>query len=272
MGDFNEILFQHEKVGGAPKPQAQMDRFREAIEFCELTDLGFMGDIFTWRNHSHRHDRYVKERLDRALANIEWRYIYPAVKIINGEPRHSDHRPLILDTNCTPVPTPSFDHVFRFEAAWLQEDSCAQLVRDAWNDTFDGFSSAADRIRKVAVKLQDWNRNVLGDLQKRIKKTRKDLNRCLKDTISQESIHREHVLRFKLERLEDQLDVYWKQRAHVDWLKHGDRNTRFFHSCCSERKRRNRITKLKKENGDIIERQEELKQHISNHYRSLFTA
>jgi hypothetical protein len=186
---------------------------------------------------------------------------------------------LILDTNCTPVPTPSFDHAFRFEAAWLQEDSCAQLVRDAaqlvrdaWNDTFDGFSLAADRIRKVAVKLQDWNRNVLGDLQKRIKKTRKDLNRCLKDTISQESIHREHVLRFKLERLEDQLDVYWKQRAHVDWLKHGDRNTRFFHSCCSERKRRNRITKLKKENGDIIERQEELKQHISNHYRSLFTA
>jgi exonuclease III len=119
MGDFNEILFQHEKVGGTPKPQAQMDRFREAIEFCELTDLGFMGDIFTWRNHSHRHDHYVKERLDRAVANIEWRYIYPAMKIINGEPRHSDHRPLILDTNCTPVPTPSFDHVFRFEAAWL---------------------------------------------------------------------------------------------------------------------------------------------------------
>jgi hypothetical protein len=127
-------------------------------------------------------------------------------------------------------------------------------------------------MKKVALKLQDWNQNVLGDLEKRIKKTRKDLNRCLKDTISEESVHREHVLRFKLERLENQLDIYWKQHAHVDWLKHGDRNTRFFHSCCSERKRRNRIIKLKTENGDTIERQEELKQHISDYYKLLFTA
>jgi hypothetical protein len=55
-------------------------------------------------------------------------------------------------------------------------------------------------------------------------------------------------------------------------LKHGDRNTRFFHTCCSERKRRNRITNLKKENNEIIEGQEELKQHIYDYYKSLFTS
>lgn len=53
-GDFNEILFQHEKEGGCVRPQAQIDRFREAIEFCELQDLGFEGDVFTWRNHQSR--------------------------------------------------------------------------------------------------------------------------------------------------------------------------------------------------------------------------
>jgi predicted XRE-type DNA-binding protein len=145
-------------------------------------------------------------------------------------------------------------------------------VQDAWTGHLHGSGSVTDKIKQVAAKLQDWNRNVLGDLEKRIKKTKKELNRCLKDTISEESVHREHVLRFKLERLEDQRDMYWRQRAHVDWLKHGDRNTRFFHTCCSERKRRNRITNLKKENNEIIEGQEELKQHIYDYYKSLFTS
>lgn len=50
VGDFNEILFQHEKEGGNPRSQVCMDRFKGALELCELEDLGFTGDIFTWRN------------------------------------------------------------------------------------------------------------------------------------------------------------------------------------------------------------------------------
>lgn len=45
-GDFNEILFNHEKEGGRSRPQSCMDQFREALEICELQDLGFYGDIF----------------------------------------------------------------------------------------------------------------------------------------------------------------------------------------------------------------------------------
>jgi hypothetical protein len=38
----------------------------------------------------------------------------------------------------------------------------------------------------------------------------------------------EHVLRFKLDRLQEQLHIYSKQRAHSLWLTKGDRNTMFF--------------------------------------------
>lgn len=48
MGDFNEILFQHEKQGGVARAQHCMDKFREALEDCGLDDLGYMGDTFTW--------------------------------------------------------------------------------------------------------------------------------------------------------------------------------------------------------------------------------
>jgi hypothetical protein len=60
---------------------------------------------------------------------------------------------------------------------------------------------------------------------------------------------REEVLRYKLERLEEQVDLYWRQRAHVRWLQQGDRNTAFFHACRRERRKCNRIGRLKKADG-----------------------
>jgi hypothetical protein len=47
VGDFNEILSGCEKEGGPDRPQPCMDRFKEALEECGLSDLGFVGDPFT---------------------------------------------------------------------------------------------------------------------------------------------------------------------------------------------------------------------------------
>lgn len=70
-GDFNEILFAHEKEGGREKSQLCMDRFRETLTLCQLHDLGYEGDVFTWWNHNHVAENYIRERLDRACANDE---------------------------------------------------------------------------------------------------------------------------------------------------------------------------------------------------------
>ena len=47
FGDFNEILFASEKQGGHPRAQSCMEKFRTALEYCELEDLGFSGDPYT---------------------------------------------------------------------------------------------------------------------------------------------------------------------------------------------------------------------------------
>jgi hypothetical protein len=85
MGDFNEILFQHEKQGGAARPQQCMDMFREALEDCGLEDLGYTCDLFTWRNYHHNVDCYIRERLDRAVANTEWRNLFLGYEVIHGD-------------------------------------------------------------------------------------------------------------------------------------------------------------------------------------------
>jgi hypothetical protein len=46
-----------------------MDKFKEALDDYGLHDLGFEGDVFTWRNNSHISEHYIRERLDRAVAD-----------------------------------------------------------------------------------------------------------------------------------------------------------------------------------------------------------
>lgn len=99
LGDFNEILMEGEKQGGPVRAQVYMDRFKEALEDCQLSDMAFEGDMFTWRNNSHTSEHYVQERLDRVVACGEWTSKFSLYRAINGEPRHSDHRPIIIDTD-----------------------------------------------------------------------------------------------------------------------------------------------------------------------------
>ena len=80
------------------------------------------------------------------------------------------------------------------------------------------------------------------------------------------------MLRYKLERLQDQKNIFWKQRAHAHWLKDGDQNTKYFHACVCERKRENMIKKLKTDSGGVVEGDENLKMFIENHHKTLFSS
>ena len=147
------------------------------------------------------------------MANLEWRSHFPAYKVINGDPRHSDHRPVIVILD--PDPFRCFQNGAReqpkFEASWLEEDQCEEVVHNAWHMAFlSGDVAIADAFRKVGAELQSWSKEVLGDLQNRINKAKKDLNRCRKRAISQEQVSLEQMLRYKLERLQDQKNIFSK--------------------------------------------------------------
>ena len=56
VGDFNEIIRAHKKLGGRPKPSRQMEVFRDVLDKCGFQDLGFSGNKFTWCNgHGEGH-------------------------------------------------------------------------------------------------------------------------------------------------------------------------------------------------------------------------
>lgn len=260
------------KEGGQPRPAGCLKRFRNVLEDCKLEDLGFVGDAFTWRNHHHNVEGYIRERLDRAVANEEWRYLFPLVRVINGDPHHSDHRPLIVECG-ERVPTihgGSRDFSTKFEAKWFEEEDCFGRVEKVWNEALVlGQLEMVQIQRKILGDLRNWERNVLGELERRIIKIKKELESCRRSRLSQHNVNREHMLRYKLERLQEQQNLYWKQRAHPLWLTKGDRNTKYFHACASKRKRRNYIKCLKEDGGDVVSGRR-LKSFIADHYKKTF--
>ncbi|KAL8107899.1 hypothetical protein AgCh_024343 [Apium graveolens] len=60
-GDFNDMLFGFEKVGGRPHPRYLLEGFNNTIMECGLEDLGFNGSAFTWEK-SRGTEAWIQER------------------------------------------------------------------------------------------------------------------------------------------------------------------------------------------------------------------
>ena len=149
-----------------------MLKFREALEDCDMHDLGFVGDAFTWRNHHHNAASYTRERLDRAVANSTWRARFSLVRVINGDPRHSDHRPIILEPGVREKIhwREPLQVMKKFEARWLEEEECSERVRKAWERAVEGEVNLMEIQSQVLRELWKWDNEILGALENRIKK------------------------------------------------------------------------------------------------------
>lgn len=54
----------------------------------------------------------------------------------------------------------------------------------------------------------------------------------------------------ELERVLDDEEILWKQKSRTDWLMLGDRNTKYFHSQASRRRKVNQIKALRLKDGE----------------------
>jgi hypothetical protein len=62
-GDFSEDMWQSEHSSERRRNEKQMMEFREVLSFCDLYDLGFSGNPWTFDNKQWG-NKNVKVRLD----------------------------------------------------------------------------------------------------------------------------------------------------------------------------------------------------------------
>ncbi|XP_030946004.1 uncharacterized protein LOC115970518 [Quercus lobata] len=131
MGDYNEIMYAKEKEGGGARPEGQMRIFREAVNRCQLRDLGYMGSDFTWSRRLGCRG-WVRERLDRALVSPNWAAAFPVVRLFHVATSVSDHSILVLKESRPTRKQRKCSKVWRFESMWLEDERCNDVVHEAW--------------------------------------------------------------------------------------------------------------------------------------------
>lgn len=74
-GDCNEILNIEEKIGGHLRRRQLMEDFRDALNACELKDMGYLGLVYTWSN-KREGNVLVQERLDCGVRCMNWHILF----------------------------------------------------------------------------------------------------------------------------------------------------------------------------------------------------
>lgn len=221
MGDFNDVLHDLERVG-PPMVRAQPieSGFQQTLQNSNLMDMGFNEDPFTWSRGNTRN------RLDRAICNLDWRIRFGSVEIYHLPNKKFDHAPLLLDFDLRRMENRR-RRPFRFEAIWLSHPSFKQLVVDNWRNQLSNFPQQLKEFQGV---LMEWNKDVFGNVfhQKKIlvRKLR-DIDMRLYVGWSDQLLQLQKVIWEAYEDILPKEDILWFQKSRAKWIELGDRNTVF---------------------------------------------
>ncbi|KAH1057123.1 hypothetical protein J1N35_035188 [Gossypium stocksii] len=160
----------------------------------------------------------------------------------------SDHCPILLDTmkdswnnRC------NNEKIFRFEAKWCLDGSFEELVKK-WRADISG--SIPIKLEKLGIQIQRWSKSRTKEERKHQVNLKDRLKFLFSQDPTDENLAEITDVQLGLNFEADKEELVWGQRAQINWLKHGDRNTSYFHKIAVHRQLRSRISEL--DDGNVI--------------------
>jgi hypothetical protein len=134
VGDFNKILEESGKLGGARHPRGQMEEFKNVLDHCCLSDLGYSGPRYTWTN-KRTDSLFTQERLDRAVANAAWCgffFLSPLVLVEVLAAQSFNHAPICFSLRRDSNGGQRRMRSFRYEAYWTKQTGWKEVIEKVW--------------------------------------------------------------------------------------------------------------------------------------------
>lgn len=270
VGDWNQVISQEDKLGGRPVTSSLTSSLWSVISDCGLVDVGFSGCKFTWSN-LRLGPGCIRERLDQAWCNGGWQHCFSDINVKHLVRSHSDYCPILLSTEFglgQRQPRQSF-HML---TAWFQHPGLEAIVRQAGGSGALPLMPAMDAFRGLA---SYWNRTCFGNIFA-------DKRRChARLTGVQQQLERYNSK--YLAELESQLlaefnlllrreEELWRQKANAQWLRSGERNSKFFHATAAIRRKCRCIVQLKGDDDLWCDDLERLETMAAAFYQNLYTS
>ncbi|KAL0650948.1 hypothetical protein Bca4012_093639 [Brassica carinata] len=272
LGDFNQIVSASEHFSILPYdlPVRGMDEFRNCLGQCELEDLETRGIFFTWSNN--REDDPIIRKLDRALGNEAWRDAFPDIVAQFETPGESDHAPCIVDLHTvSEVRKVSFKY-FAFLSTHPQ---FLEGITAAWQEEIAVGSelfSLGQRLKAVKKVCRRLNKIGFGNIQQKTKLAMEELQEIQSEllvTPSNALFRREFVARKKWKFLDSALQIFYKTKSRIRWLKDGDANTKFFFKAVMAHQARNAIRYLIDGNEMKVTNKAQIKDMVVSYFHHL---
>eukprot|EP00253_Pinus_taeda_P007836 PITA_07836 len=276
-GDLNFSIGTAETWGPSAREDLLSDFFTNALLSHNLIDVNLIKVKPTWRNRRIGEGRVAKW-LDRFLISEYLLSNIPMFRQWVDEGGNSDHFPILLEFQKPPSKPAS---PFKFNAAWLQEESFNILFRDTWRHPGSSPSESKgahfwDNLKRLKKATIEWAKarkvsqnEALSSIDDELRDLEEPeaggyVNQDSKDKILMLEKQRSKIL---LEREEG-----WRQKSRAIWLKVGDENTKFFHNYAKGQKNANTIWKLRDQNGREASSFEDLSRMGKAHFQNLFTS
>lgn len=141
--------------------------------------------------------------------------------------------------------------------AWRQSDS--------WNTN----------IARLTSRLIQWNQDVYGNHFKRKRRLLdrlEGIDRALFQGPNERFFQLKKELWTQYNSILDQEEAYWFQQARSQWIRLGDRNTRYFHQKSLVRRRSNRIEALLNEHDEWVYAEVDIQQALISYFHKLFSS
>ncbi|XP_020683867.2 uncharacterized protein LOC110100619 [Dendrobium catenatum] len=235
-----------------------MEDFNDMIMNCNLIDIGFSSNNFTWNRAGQ------SQRLDRVLFNNDWVNVFNATKVVHLSRTLFDHSPLLINVNLNSASSNSH---FRFQNMWLAHDSFINVIQNNWSapvfpdDSIYGMRRLWAKLKRLKVVLNWWNKNVFKNIFSNIKEAEEKINvleaYCQNDpTYVNFAVLKEAKL--VLTNLQCQEETYWKQKAAIKFLAEGDNNTSYFHALVNKKRAIYDIYKIDRGDGTFTDNGDEI--------------
>ncbi|KAL0310434.1 UNVERIFIED_CONTAM: hypothetical protein Scaly_2928700 [Sesamum calycinum] len=243
LGDFNAVIDDSEVNGRAADTTASMTEFRNCIMTTGLIHLPFTGCPYSWHNCSEG-SRSLWKRLDRMLVNEAWLDKWPDSAYLVALPSTSDHSPLIIQGG-----NRGTDHgLFRFDNYLAKRSGFIASVNRIWQHKIPGTAmyEVVHKLKALKTTFRQ-QRKAIGNLSENVKLAKDFLDKAqeLFTTYKEDVLlHLVKCCRMVYSVAVKMEENMLHQRSKLQWLKHGDQNSKIFFRKVNSMRAKQRIFQI----------------------------